>query len=574
MSKPPKVKLIPRNIAALRRVGAPTPTPRTVAGNPVSTRLESGVGNCYPGLECDLRNLERRFFPFLEVDVDDSGNSSRIGVAGVDLPAARAASQAGNLAAADLARYARLAQDIAAGRAWRVARLSGVFGPFGQLTLDVATLPSLSAGQGPRPRDAWTAVRLLGEGRPVVLNLRGPGNAAMQLQGNRNRYLDDNGALAGIFLPGELTQSLCSPWTHDFRDCGCFYWASNHPDIAQPPLPTPATNEPRWNLAVPWERQKRTIEADPPDPASERDPTRIEMQYLEINATWQALNFVVGRREIVGPFSMRPVSGNPLASGAELERVLRYAAGVELTVAQEYLTAAYSLRLPAGLAQPLADDIRVSHAELMRIAIGEMRHLRAVNEVLRALLPAGAAFTPALRPASRLPGTQPSSFDPATFRAATRQAIQNFIDIEAPSVSVDSVYARILATLERDGPHDAEQSVRTIMAEGEDHFEAFRAIQIWLSAHQEQQYLRSTRNTPPPPGDSDHQELQRRYRAILEQLHRGYTFGNPGGAPDINSARMDMVGPLDAAAQSIAQRGFLVVFDPLTDPRFAPIDPP
>jgi hypothetical protein len=33
---------------------------------------EAGVGNCFPGLECDLRNLERRFFPFLEVDIDDN----------------------------------------------------------------------------------------------------------------------------------------------------------------------------------------------------------------------------------------------------------------------------------------------------------------------------------------------------------------------------------------------------------------------------------------------------------------------------------------------------------------------
>ena len=127
----------------------------------------------------------------------------------------------------------------------------------------------------------------------------------------------------------------------------------------------------------------------------------------------------------------------------------------------------------------------------MRIAIGEMRHLRAVNDVLRALLPAGTAFAPALQPASRLPGKQRGTFDPASFTAATRQAIQNFIDIEAPSMSVDSVYARILATLEREGPHDAEQSVRTIMAEGEDHFEAFRAMQVWLSAHQESEYLRS-----------------------------------------------------------------------------------
>jgi hypothetical protein len=566
MSKTPKVKLIPRNIAALRR----SSTPRMVAGNPVSTRLESGVGNCFPGLECDLRNLERRFFPFLEVNIDDN----RISVVSVDLTGARAASQAGNLSAADLALYTRLAQDIGAGRAWRIAQLAGLFGKLGQLTLDIATLQAPSTGQGRRPPDAWTAVRMLREGSLVVLNLRGPGSASMQLEGNRSRYLDDNGALAGIFLPGELTQSLCSPWTHDFRDCGCFYWASNHPDIAQPPLPMPTTNEPRWNMAVPWERQDRTIGTDPPAPASTQDPTSVEMRHLEINTGWQALNFVVGRREVVGPFIVRPVTDNPLGSGAELERFLRYAAGVELTVAQEYLTAAYSLQLPEGLTQPLADDIRASHAELMRIAIGEMRHLRAVNEVLRALLPAGAAFTPALQPASRLPGKQPGTFDPATFRAATKQAIQNFIDVEAPSVSVDSVYARILATLERDGPHEAEQSVRTIMAEGEDHFETFRAMQVWLSAHQESEYLRSVAGTAPPPDDPDHEEVQTIYRAILEQLHRGYTFGNPGGAPDINGARMDMVGRLDAAAQKIAQRGFLVVFDPLTDPRFVPIDPP
>jgi hypothetical protein len=563
MTQSPKVKLIPRNAAAFRRGS----TPRMVAGNPVSTRLESGVGNCFPGLECDLRNLERRFFPFLEVNIDDN----RITVVSVDRTAARAAVQAGKLSAADLALYTRLFNDIRAGRAWRIAQLSGLFGPLGQLTLDVATLQTPSAGPARRPPDAWTAIRMLREGSLVVLNLRGPGSASMQLEGNRNRYLDDNGALAGIFLPGELTQSLCSPWTHDFRDCGCYYWASNHPDIAQPPLPTPMTSGPQWAAAVPWERQDRTLGTNPPAPARADNPP-VELDHLEINGAWQMLNFVVGRREIIGPFSVHPIPDDPLAAGAELERFLRYAAGVELTVAQEYLTAAYSLRLPAGLPQPLSDDIRAAHAELMRIAIGEMRHLRAVNDVLRLTL--GAAFTPALRPASQLPGKLPGTFEPAVFKAATRSAIQNFIDIEAPSVSVDSVYARILATLERDGPHDAAQSVRTIMAEGEDHFETFRAIQVWLSTHQESDYLRSTAGAAPPPNDPDHQQLQTQYRTILEQLHQGYTIGNPAGAPDVNGARMEMVGPLNATAEKIATRGLLVVFDPLTDPRFAPIGPP
>lgn len=567
MSMPP-VKIIPRNAAAMRRAA-------TVAGNPVSTRLESGVGNCFPGLECDLRNLERRFFPFLEVDFEeDAQGDVFVRVVGVDLAGAEALAQAGGMPAAMLALYRRLAKGVAARRRWLIAGMTGVFGSLGQLTLkNLATLGTPSAGANRRPPDPWTAVRMLTEGTNVVIDLRGPGNATMQLNGARNRYLDDNGALADIFPPGEMTQSLCSPWTHDFRDCGCYYWASNHPDIAQPPLPTPVPTDPAWNASVVWERQDRTLGVFPP-PATAADPGEQEMRHQEINRAWQSLNFVVGRRELVGAFTPRQVAENPLSSLTELERYLRYSAGVELAVAQQYLTAAYSLKPYAGLrAGLLRDDVRAAHAELMRIAIGEMRHLRAVNDVLRALLPVGVAFSPALRVADQLPADLPGTFRPVTYKAATKQAIREFIDIEAPSVSVDSVYARILATLERDGPHEAAQSVRTIMAEGEDHFETFRSIQVWLGRHGEPQYLRSTSGAA-PPGDADRQQLQARYLDILKQLHAGYTQGGADGAPEVNMARLDMVGPLDAVAHRIADRGFLVIFDTLADPRFAPISPP
>ena len=57
----PADKLQPRNRTA-RLVDA------RAAGNPVVTELESGVGNCFPGLEADVRNLDRRFFPYLAVD--------------------------------------------------------------------------------------------------------------------------------------------------------------------------------------------------------------------------------------------------------------------------------------------------------------------------------------------------------------------------------------------------------------------------------------------------------------------------------------------------------------------------
>jgi len=195
-----------------------------------------------------------------------------------------------------------------------------------------------------------------------------------------------------------------------------------------------------------------------------------------------------------------------------------------------------------------------------------------VNDVLRGLAAPGT-FKPALQVASKVPGKDPGDTRPVLPRPANRQAIQEFIDIEAPSVSVDGVYSRILATLVRDGPHALEQSVRTIMAEGEDHYQTFLSIQEWLKRHPEGDYLRSTQG-PLPGNDADHRKLQTLYAALLDELHRGYSVGGTAGARDINAARADMVGPIDAAAQAIAQRGFVISFDRLSDPRFVPIDPP
>src|SRR5262245_53300007 len=39
-----------------------------IPGNPVITRPEDAVANCFPGLELDVRNLDRRFFPGLVFD--------------------------------------------------------------------------------------------------------------------------------------------------------------------------------------------------------------------------------------------------------------------------------------------------------------------------------------------------------------------------------------------------------------------------------------------------------------------------------------------------------------------------
>jgi hypothetical protein len=85
MTEDPHSKLLPRNAAALRRFQDPAAAPRQIPGNPVMTRLESGIGNCFPGLECDLRNLERRFFPFLEIEIDFTVSQGVMQVGSADL---------------------------------------------------------------------------------------------------------------------------------------------------------------------------------------------------------------------------------------------------------------------------------------------------------------------------------------------------------------------------------------------------------------------------------------------------------------------------------------------------------
>src|SRR6476646_3816640 len=265
MAQKAPIKLIPRNVAALRRGQNQRDAVQLVPGNPVSTRLESGIGNCFPGLECDLRNLERRFFPFLEIEINFSVAQGIMQVAAVDLPGVEAA--AGNgLPAADATNYRTIAQDLRNGAGWVVGNIAGDFGPFKQQSFNPDDLTGTSFGNQRLPPEPWAAVRTLVEGAPVTLTLaRRPAPGAITLTANRARYLDDTGALARMFQTGELTQSLCSPWTHDFRDCACFYWASNHPDIALPPLPAPppAAGDPRWELATAWERADRSV-ATPP----------------------------------------------------------------------------------------------------------------------------------------------------------------------------------------------------------------------------------------------------------------------------------------------------------------------
>jgi hypothetical protein len=578
MSKLAPTKLIPRNAPALRKSREKNPKPYLLVGNPISTRLESGVGNCFPGLECDLRNLERRFFPFLEMDMP----GAEIDVASVDIEGAEAARRTGKIGKATLDGY----RTLHASGSWTVQKMTGTFGPLGRQTVIIADLNvanPTSFGPHRRPIDPWTAVRMLTEESDVTLVLHKKHTRAdakgVTLFGKRARYLGDDGALAEMFVPGELTQSLCSPWTHDFRDCACYYWASNHPDIAMPPAPTPSPTDLKWRHYVDWERRDRSLDR-PPTPATYKDSSDIEFQHYEINRHWQSLNFVLDGREQLHPYVQRPFRAKPLASEDKLREYLRYAAGVELVVLQEYLAAMYSLKPNAELKGTLRDNVSAVRAEILRIAVGEMRHLRAVNNVLASRI-GQRNYRPALQIATALPPVKPGQKQmKVSFGPLTRDAVKSFIEIEAPSESVDGVYAPILATLKQGGKVDEIQAIRTVMAEGEDHYLTFIAIQEWLKPYAEKDYLRALNIPPPPATNVKHKKLQGLYLNLLDTLYKAYSSGMPHGAPDpqsatkLNAARNMMFNDIAPTAEAIANDGFLVIFKVPSDPRFTPVDPP
>jgi hypothetical protein len=549
----PNDKLLPRNrTARLAQVRA--------AGNPVTAELESGVGNCFPGLEVDLRNVDRRFFPFLVVDF--VGNRVLV----VEVTVARAEQE---LPPGALLDGLRQIAGAPAGT-WQLTRLAGEFAGFGTRSWTVAELGS----QG-RPPDWWTAVRLLRPGTDVAITVQqsGPGQS-LTLVATRASYLTDDGAFAEMFEPGELTQSLCSPWTHDFRDCACYYWASNHPDIVKPALPPGVVaDDPDWAIQALWLRSDRL--AAPP-PAADRQHAG-EMAHHEINARWQELDIVLDGREQRAPYAPTTVAGTPLNPG-QLEPTLRYAAGVELAVMLEYLAAAFSLNPAAGAAgSELRADARAARAELLRVAASEMRHLRRVNALLFDLhTDSGAVgpFQPALGVATLVPGTAGAPGRPVEFRPLTPAALADFIRVEAPSLTVDALYSNILATYQRDGQETQSAMVLAVMAEGADHYQTFRTVQEWLGRHAGTPYLRQLQT--PPDSDPVLATVQQRYEQVLDLLHRGYQAGIPAGAADIAAARTAMLGPagIEGACEALAAGGRLPRFGVPADTRFTPVPPP
>jgi len=557
-------KIFPRNLTA-RAVAQ-------VVGNPVNTRLESGVGNCFPGLEFDHRNLDRRFFPGLVFEFTDNG--ARLVDLDLSDPALDGEANLKKTLSGDTG--SKLREGI-----WFIE----------QITQDGTTITMTQDGDDLDAMTSWRLVRSLEQGNVTIQLQRRPVTPGenvppqtVTLSANRRNYVDaQTGVISSAYAPGELTQSLCSPWMHDFRDCACYYWASNHPDIVlaeDPAGETTASGPPSDPILaltpIDWLRTNRASSAPAGTTASDNRPG--QMDHYEINQRWQDLAIVLQGREVSSIYQpQQPEKANPLDSPDAVAVRLAELATLEHAVALEYLYARYSLKNPATVTdKTLRDDLVFTQHEIFLVAVSEMRHLRWANQLIWSMEHAGLLtkkIGPSLGIADQIPvAPDPSrppqlpamrgvdKTRPRQLRPLLPEVLQDFIAVEQPSGFLDGQYAEVLATLrEKQYPPTLEQLAARIIADGMEHFSRFRQVQVVLRNRKPTDYLRSTTFPIAPKGDADGTTAFQTYNEILSELQDAYVSGDMEDAVHIAKAR-NLMFQLDAQATQLADKGLGVPF--------------
>jgi hypothetical protein len=568
-------KIFPRNLTANADY--------MIRGNPVNSRLEKGVSNCYPGLEFDHRNLENHFFPNLEFELHmDSGVPLLKIIPNQDLVLQRL-SKIENLSfyltglIGNTEPEHRDDENISS--SFPIVDLSRAYGkPFPQLFTSgtglevwrrihallpgrVAILLTIRKTNLNTFRvfgyDDWRTrlVRGRSETRNVIYAIDPQGKIvpvfgsetealkdddikAAILVANRSSYITDEGVIdPDSYPPGYLTKTLCSPWQYDFRDCGCFYWASNKPDLV--------SSSDGKSKYLNFTRKNNQELTD--DISTYLGWTRNEYNHSQIFKNWNNLPVVLNDRE-EGDQRISEEEDYNMSKNQIIE-LLRYLATVEHALCLEYLYAHYTLRAPMQLKGGESKDEKKIFAaanEIFRIAVDEMRHFRWVNEALNLL----GEREPSLGRADIIGRPTPSKGLQECFKLMplTPKQLQWFIDVEAPSQNItsdpdqiDGMYVRILGSikyLEREvsQPERLIQLIKLIIDEGGDHFRRFSSVKNHLKDFLQQYttnpdvYLRDLKD---PPEGSDEAKLQllsdENYHLLLDSLELSFSLGDRAG---------------------------------------------
>ena len=476
-------KIFPRNLTARAAYIVP--------GNPTSSRPEDGVDNSYPGLEMDARNLQKYFFPGLYFEVY-RGDGARL----TDLTPADRAQQwldlglkktdlQENLYLWILQGRTAADQDAANPPAIDFVNTRSLGGLYAWRKINALFSGKVAVAIAPNPP---TTGKKLDDIKAALAKAWGENKSDIKRDGDkleyavliaqRSAYLNREGAIdPDVYQPGELTRTLCTPWTYDFRDCQCFYWASNKPDVN--------SGEDNKYPYLNFQRKNWQVEPQTEDIANSYEARRErEIDYAEMMIDWEQLRPVVNGREYGQTYKPEAPPQGPILTLDEIKTELAYLATVEHSLAVQYLYAYYSVNTPYN--EPDDPDLRTFRLwkganEIFQIAIDEMRHLRWANQVLKLL---GAPTT--VKRAAKL-GRR---FEiPFYMQSLTNAQLQWFVDVERPSRStvtgLDGMYVGIQTSLQQLPPSQldpeiqrrAVEIIKLIIDEGEGHYVRFSTAQ-------------------------------------------------------------------------------------------------
>lgn len=209
------------------------------AGNPPSTLPDAAISNCFPGLEFDFRNIWRRLLEGVEL------HEAR----GLVVSAPEHPQLVGRFLLA-VGEHSVLIDTLAPD-----AEPSATFmewsNAFAQVVADSTgeLVPCTFTADGPDPQVVSLRIR------PLFVH--------SQAADATTALIDE-----AVAQPGELTQSLCSPWQNDYVECACFYWAASRPDFINVETTAQGASGEAWLAESPatyaalfrnWQRELRFI---------------------------------------------------------------------------------------------------------------------------------------------------------------------------------------------------------------------------------------------------------------------------------------------------------------------------
>jgi hypothetical protein len=190
-------------------------------GNPANTLPTTAISNCFPGLEYDFKNFWRRAFVGIVLQEWDNL------VVGIEDEQYRDLMGHRLLRVADRDIVTTVSGPYVQGGASNPLGTGG--NPNALISMEWSNALAFVMQHQGRPAKCQFTSEPAG---PVLQPTPTDPDDMLEVSLTVRRALEENSAVpaADLLHPGELTQGLCSPWQHDYRECACYYWPASRPD--------------------------------------------------------------------------------------------------------------------------------------------------------------------------------------------------------------------------------------------------------------------------------------------------------------------------------------------------------